>query len=57
MNDHSFSPIVFALISYGIAAVIAVLVTFIVKAIAFFTREKKPANTDQAASKPKAGQA
>ena len=55
MNDHSFSPIVFALISYGIAAVIAVMVTFIVKAIAFFVREKKAAPPEEAAAKPKAG--
>ena len=55
MNEHSFSPIIFALISYGIAAIIAVLVTFIVKAIAFFIREKKPAKTEKAASGTKAG--
>jgi uncharacterized membrane protein len=54
MNGHSFSPIVFALISYGIAAVIAVAVTFIVRAIAFFVREKKP-RAEEAAAKPKAG--
>jgi len=55
VNEHSFSPIIFALISYGIAAIIAVLVTFIVKAIAFFIREKKPAETEKAASGTKAG--
>jgi hypothetical protein len=55
MNQHSFSPIIFALISYGIAAIIAVLVTFTVKAIAFFVREKKPAEAKEAASKTKAG--
>jgi len=55
MNDHSFSPIVFALFSYGIAAVIAVMVTFIVKLIAFFVREKKAPPPEEAAAKPKAG--
>lgn len=55
MNDHTFSPIVFALISYGIAAVIAVVVTFIVKMIAFFVREKRTAPPEEAAAKPKAG--
>jgi hypothetical protein len=55
MNDHTFSPIVFALFSYGIAAIIAVIVTFIVKAIAFFIREKKPPKAEEAASKTKAG--
>jgi uncharacterized membrane protein len=55
MNDHSFSPIIFALIAYGIAAIIAVLVTFIIKAIAFFIREKKPAKAEEAASRTKAG--
>ncbi|MCJ7604679.1 MAG: hypothetical protein MUO19_01420 [Dehalococcoidales bacterium] len=43
MDNQTFHPVVFALITYGIAAVIAVCVTFIVKAIAFFVREKKPA--------------
>ncbi|HUT68713.1 MAG TPA: hypothetical protein VMW86_09245 [Dehalococcoidales bacterium] len=33
----------FALITYGVAAVIAVCVTFIVKAIAFFVQRKKSA--------------
>jgi tryptophan-rich sensory protein len=54
MNGHSYSPIVFALISYGIAALIAVMVTFIVRLIAFLVREKKP-QADEAAAKPKAG--
>jgi len=55
MNDHSFSPIIFALITYGIAAVIAVVVTFIVKTIAFFVREKKPAEAEGGTAKTKAG--
>jgi hypothetical protein len=46
--EQEFHPVIFALIAYGIAAVISVCVTFIVKAIAFFVREKKPA----AAEKP-----
>jgi len=54
MNSNSFSPIVFALISYGIAMLIAVLVTFIVKAIAFFVREKKPAPAEGDAAGTKA---
>ena len=41
--EQQFHPVVFALIAYGIAAVIAVCVTFIIKAIAFIVREKKPA--------------
>jgi hypothetical protein len=36
-----FHPVVFALIAYGIAAVIAVCVAFIVKVIAFFVQRKK----------------
>jgi hypothetical protein len=55
MNNHSFSPIVFALIAYGIAAFIAVVVTFIVRAIAFFVREKKADGAEGAAARPKAG--
>jgi len=35
-----FHPVVFALIAYGIAAVIAVCVAFIVKIIAFFVHRK-----------------
>jgi hypothetical protein len=35
-----FHPVVFALIAYGIAAVIAVCVAFIVKVIVFFVRRK-----------------
>lgn len=35
-----FHPVVFALIAYGIAAVIAVCVAFIVKVIAFFVQRK-----------------
>ena len=38
-----FHPIVFVLIAYGIAAVIAVCVTFIVKIIAFIVRRKEVA--------------
>ena len=34
-------PIVFALLAYGIAAVIAVCVAFIVKVIAFIVQRKK----------------
>ena len=48
--DQQFHPVVFALIAYGIAAVIAVFVTFIIKAIAFLVREKKPAEAQN--SKP-----
>ena len=47
--EQEFHPVVFALIAYGIAAVISVCVTFIVKTIAFLVRDKKPA----AAEKPK----
>jgi hypothetical protein len=36
-----FHPIVFALIAYGIAAVIALCVAAIVKVIAFFVQGKK----------------
>ena len=54
MDNHAFHPIIFALLAYGIAAVIAVMVTFIVKAIAFFVREKKPAD-EKAAPKETAG--
>ncbi len=33
-------PILFVLLAYVITAVVAVFVTFIIKTIAFFTREK-----------------
>jgi len=42
-----FHPVIFALIAYGITAIIAVCVTFIVKAIVFFTRDKPPAKQDK----------
>jgi len=38
-----FHPLVFVLIAYGIAAVIAVCVAFIVKIIAFIVRRKEVA--------------
>ncbi len=38
-----FHPVVFALITYGVAAIIAVCVALIVKAIAFFVQRKKSA--------------
>lgn len=38
-----FHPVVFALIAYGVAAVIAVCVAFIVKVIAFIVQRKKGA--------------
>ena len=43
-----FHPVIFALITYGITAVIAVFVTFIVKLIVFFTREKQSAPPENA---------
>jgi hypothetical protein len=45
-------PVVFALLAYGIAAVIAVCVAFIVKVIAFIVQRKKPA-TDEGKSQEK----
>ncbi len=41
--EEQFHPVVFALISYGIAPIIAVIVTFLIKAMAALVREKKPA--------------
>jgi len=46
--EQQFHPVVFALIAYGVAAVIAGCGTFIIKAIASFVREKKPADTRDA---------
>ncbi len=41
-------PLVFALLAYGIAAVIAVCVTFIVKIISFSVQRKKGAAEETA---------
>jgi hypothetical protein len=41
-------PLVFALIAYAVAAVIAVCVAFIVKAIAFIVQRKKGAGEEGA---------
>lgn len=46
-----FHPIVFALITYGMAAVIATLVALIVKVIAGLVQRKKPPAEDSAAPK------
>jgi hypothetical protein len=43
-----FHPIVFALIAYGITAVIAVCVAAIVKVVAFFVQRKKEGAVESA---------
>jgi hypothetical protein len=40
-------PLVFVLLAYGIAAVIAVLVAFIVKIISFMVQRKQAAAADE----------
>ena len=46
-----FHPLVFVLLAYGIAAVIAVLVTFIVKTISFTVQRKAKAAPGNAEDK------
>jgi hypothetical protein len=50
-----FHPLVFALIAYGVAAVIAACVAFIVKAIALIVQGKKGAADGGAQPESKGG--
>jgi hypothetical protein len=50
-----FHPWVFALIAYGVAAVIAVCVTFIVKVIALIVQRKKVAADEAPPTESKGG--
>ena len=50
-----FHPIVFALIAYGLAAVIAVCVALVIKAIALIVQGKKGAADEGAQPESKGG--
>jgi hypothetical protein len=52
-----FHPVVFALIVFGITAVISLLVTFIIRLIALATRPKKSAPAAGAKPESKGGAA
>ncbi len=50
-----FHPVIFALITYGVAAVIAVLVALIVRVIAALVQRKKPPAKESAPPGPGGG--